>query len=73
MKNTRKGRKNAQLMLEAKNELIGVRNAMDAAYSVFNSTSDPDMLEASILEIGALQTKYSHMLRDLKNISEART
>ncbi len=68
-----KGRKNDAIIWEARSELLGIRDAMESAYSIFNSTADPELLEASILEIGALQTRYSRMLRDLKNISEAQT
>ena len=49
-------------------ELSGLRAGLDAAYSVFNHTADPELLEASILEISALQSKYSCMLRSLKAI-----
>ena len=49
-------------------ELIALRAGMDAAYSVFNHTADPELLEASILEIRALQSRYGHALRNLKDL-----
>ena len=71
MRKARK-RQEAELMLHsARQELVDVRSSLEQAYSVFNSTSDPELLETSILEIRALQSKYSHTLRNLKNINEA--
>lgn len=48
-------------------ELSELRAGLDGAYSVFNHTADQEMVEASILEIGALQSKYSCLLRSLKS------
>lgn len=56
---------------EARLELSELRSCIDAAYSVFNSTSDPELIEASILEISALRSKYDRKLRDMKNLGEA--
>lgn len=72
MRKARKKQEAELLMHSARQELVDVRSSLDQAYCVFNSTSDPDILETSILEIQALQSKYSHTLRNLKNIkSEA--
>ena len=49
-----------------KRELKTMQNSIDHAYSVFNHTVDPDLLEASILELRALQSRYDHMLRNMK-------
>ena len=46
--------------------LTEIRQSMQQAYSVFNHTTEPDLLEAAILEIRSLQSKYSHTLRQLK-------
>lgn len=54
---------------EAESELNRLRDGLAAAYSVFNNTADPELLEASILEISALQSRYSVMLRNIKTIS----
>lgn len=71
MRKARK-RQEAELMFNsARQELVDVRSSLEQAYCVFNSTADPELLETSILEIQALQSKYSHTLRNLKNISEA--
>lgn len=56
-------------LCEAETELGRVRDGLAAAYSVFNSTADPELLEASILEISALRSRYGIMLRNIKNIS----
>ena len=60
----RRGRGKA--LQNAKRELINMQNSIEHAYSVFNHTIDPDLLEASILELRALQSRYDHMLRSMK-------
>lgn len=50
----------------ARHELRNMQNSMEHAYSVFNHTVDPDLLEASILEMRALQSRYDHLLRNMK-------
>ncbi|MBE6914784.1 MAG: hypothetical protein E7472_07645 [Ruminococcaceae bacterium] len=61
-----KKRAQRERFLQATQELFLLRDDLTEAYRVFNSTSDPALLEASILEIGALQSKYSCMLRNIK-------
>ena len=53
-------------MQNARRELRNMQNSMEHAYSVFNHTVDPDLLEASILELRALQSRYDHLLRSMK-------
>ena len=65
----RQKEKNTQLS-SARQEIFELRSALSQAYRAFNASSDPDIVEASILEISALQARYGRMLRDLKNISE---
>ncbi len=71
MRKARKRQETERMLFSARQELVDVRSSLEQAYCVFNSTSDPEILETSILEIQALQSKYSHTLRNLKNISEA--
>ena len=71
MSKERKRQETERMLFSARQELVDVRSSLEQAYCVFNSTSDPEILETSILEIQALQSKYSHTLRNLKNISEA--
>ena len=59
-------RARGKAMQNARRELITMQNSMEHAYSVFNHTVDPDLLEASILEMRALQSRYDHMLRNMK-------
>ena len=50
----------------ARRELEELLDGLSSAYSTFNHTLDPELLEASILEIRALQSRYSSALRSLK-------
>ncbi len=50
----------------AEREILQLQNSLSCAYSTFNHTLDPELLEASILEIQALQSRYSSALRGLK-------
>ena len=59
-------RKRGKALQNARHELRNMQNSMEHAYSVFNHTVDPDLLEASILELRALQSRYDHMLRNMK-------
>ena len=52
----------------ARSELERLRQSLEQSYCVFNSTSDPELLEASILEISALRSRYSAALRDIKSM-----
>ena len=50
----------------AAGEVRALQTRLECAYNIFNNTGDPELLEASILEIRALQSRYSHMLKKLK-------
>ncbi len=52
----------------ARGELEELRLSLEAAYAAFNSTSDPELLEACILEISALRRRYSAALRNIKSM-----
>lgn len=47
-------------------ELYELKRELVAAYSRFNNTPDPALLEAVIYEIKSLEARYSHALRRLK-------
>ena len=67
----RKIRQERQEMLStARQELYDTRCSLDSAYKVFNAVSDPNLIEASVLEISALQSKYNNMIKNYKAISE---
>ena len=36
------------------------------AYSCFNGTHDPDLIESYVFEINALQSRYSYLLRRVR-------
>ena len=56
-------------LLSAQQELAGLHDALCGAYVSFNRAGDPELLEASILEISALQSKYSCALRRIKALN----
>lgn len=53
----------------ARQELSALRHELSDAYEVFNRTLDPQLLEASILEISALHARYSSVLKNLKSLN----
>lgn len=48
--------------------LARTRRLIAQAYSSFNSTHDPDLIESYVFEINALQARYSYLLRRVKEI-----
>ena len=52
----------------AREELRQLQLNLEEAYSAFNAASDPDILEACILEIAALRSRYSAALRNIKTL-----
>lgn len=44
-------------------EIGSIRDSLSEAYSQFNSTSDPDALDACIFEISALRSRYNTALK----------
>ena len=63
-----KKRKEKELipMSQLHDELFRTREALDAAYIRFNYADDPELVEANIFAINALQSKYSYLLRCIK-------
>ena len=53
----------------ARQQLCSLREDLSCAYGAFNATSDPQLLEACILEISALHARYSCALKNLKSIN----
>ncbi len=52
-----------------------LRNAsfeLQRSYLQFNSTADPDLIEAAIFEIKAHQARYSYLLKRLKALDGIR-
>ena len=52
----------------ARGELEGLRLSLEQRYILFNSVSDPEILEACILEIAALRSRYSAALRNIRSM-----
>ena len=75
MKLTRQNERRAlrERLQAAQTELGELHDALSRAYEVFDRTDDPELLEASILEISALQSKYSRRLRDIKLLNGEQT
>ena len=42
------------------------RNQLNFAYAQFNTYSDPDLVDACVYEINALQSRYSYFVRQMK-------
>ncbi len=40
------------------------------AYSCFNRESDPDLIESYVFEINALQSRYSYLLKRVRELEE---
>ena len=48
------------------------RSQLNFAYAQFNAYSDPDLVDACVYEINALQSRYSYFVRQVKQLDAAR-
>ena len=48
--------------------LAHTRLLINQAYSGFNHASDEDLIESFVFEINALQSRYSYLLRRIKEL-----
>lgn len=48
--------------------LARTRTLIAQAYSCFNNAHDPDLIESYVFEINALQSRYSYLLRRVKEM-----
>lgn len=48
------------------------RSQLSCAYAQFNTYSDPDLVDACVYEINALQSRYSYYVRQVKRLDAAR-
>ena len=48
--------------------LADTRVLINQAYSGFNSASDEELIESFVFEINALQSRYSYLLRRIKEL-----
>ena len=49
------------------------RILINQAYSCFNQECDPDLIESYVFEINALQSRYSYLLRRVRELEEPET
>ena len=66
MKKAARRKEQRERRCAAEQELNALLHSLASAYSVFDHTADPELLEASILEICALKSRYSSALKGLK-------
>jgi len=68
MSNNKRNEKIRRAELERYNCEIGsIRDSLSDAYLQFNSTADPDTLDACIFEISALRSRYNTALKHYRN------
>lgn len=48
--------------------LARTRTLIAQAYSCFNSVREPELIESYVFEINALQSRYSYLLRRVKEL-----
>lgn len=51
-----------------KEGLERTRVLINQAYAGFNGTDDPDLIESYVFEINALQSRYTYLLRQVKEL-----
>lgn len=51
--------------------LSRTRTLIAQAYSCFNSAREPELIESYVFEINALQSRYSYLLRRVKELDGA--
>ncbi len=56
-----------RVLLEGLNK---TRELIDQAYACFNQESDPDLIESYVFEINALQSRYSYLLRRVREMEQ---
>ena len=57
-----------QVLLES---IQQTRLMIHQAYTGFNTVEDPDLIEAYVYEINALQARYSYLLRQVREMDSA--
>lgn len=67
-------KREAQAAAEERRELLEglaqTRVQINQAYACFNRESDPDLIESYVFEINALQSRYSYLLRRVRELEE---
>ena len=60
-------RTDAPALLELKTSLQTTQDALNSAYTAFDYVSDPELTEACIFEIRALQARMNYLVRQIKD------
>ena len=66
-----RGRKAARMDEERRQLMEGMKQTRDQlnfAYAQFNTYTDPDLVDACVYEINALQSRYSYYVRQMKQM-----
>ncbi len=50
-------------------QLDSISSRLAAAQNEFNSTSEPELIEASVYEINSLNSRYAYLLRRAKELN----
>ena len=66
-KNSKHKKLRSAELKRAVDELGEVRVSLDDAYQKFDSVTDPSVMDACILEITALRSKYNCAVRNIKS------
>lgn len=64
----RPSRSDAPALLELKTSLQTTQDALKQAYTAFDYASDPELTEACIFEIRALQARMNYLVRKIKEM-----
>jgi len=59
-------RTDAPALMELKTNLQDVQESLSCAYTAFDYASDPELTEACIFEIRALQSRMNYLVRQIK-------
>lgn len=47
-------------------EMQNIRSELQCAYSIFDSVTDPDIMDACIFEISALKSRYNYAVSNIR-------
>lgn len=68
-----KSKREAKLLKHEYNKRISemnhIRSQLQCAYSVFNSVTDPDIMDACIFEISALKSRYNYAVNNVRQLN----
>lgn len=49
-------------------EMQNIRSELQCAYSIFDSVTDPDIMDACIFEISALKSRYNYAVSNIRKL-----